>query len=121
VKLGNYLGTRVARRLSWAASLLFCGLAISQESALRVTEPTPSQDGTIVTTEPAIYLKGTLAAAGEDVRVLWENNRGFSDLATVKLVGEGKTLLWSSRSPVPLRPGIICGFIRWAHPLRPAL
>jgi hypothetical protein len=101
-----HLVTRVVRRLSWSASLLFWGLAFGQNSVLRVIDPAPSKDGTIITTEPAIYLRGTLTSAREDARVLWESNRGFSDLATVALTDDGRTVLWRSRSPVPLRPGV---------------
>jgi hypothetical protein len=92
--------------LSWLAPLLFCGLAFSQNSALRITDPIPSRDGTIVTSEPALTLEGTLAWTGRDRRVLWESSRGFSDLARVSLAADGKTILWSSSTPVPLRPGI---------------
>ncbi len=81
-------------------------MALCQNAALRLTEPAPSKDGTILTNEPAILLKGTLAWTGGDRRILWESNRGFSDLATVQLDGDGKTVLWSSTAPVPLRPGI---------------
>jgi len=66
----------------------------------------PSRDGTSVTSEPAIPLKGTLAWKGGDNRVLWESSRGFSDLAAVHLAGDSKTILWNSSTPVPLRPGI---------------
>ena len=97
---------RVVGCLSWLTPLLFCGLAFSQNSALRVTEPAPSKDATIVTSEPAILLKGTLSGTSGDMRVLWESNRGFSDLATVALADGGQTVLWNSTSPVPLRPGI---------------
>jgi hypothetical protein len=86
--------------------LLFCSLALGQNAALRITEPVPSRDGTIVTNKPAISLKGTLAWTGGDKRVMWEINRGFSDLAGVTLSDDRKTILWSSSSPVPLRPGI---------------
>ena len=102
----THLATRIVRHLSWSAYLIFCGLAFSQNGVLRVTEPTPSKDGTIITSDPAIYLKGTLTSAGEDRRVLWESNRGFSDLATVTLADDRRTVLWRSSSPVPLRPGI---------------
>jgi hypothetical protein len=37
---------------------------------------------------------------------MWQSNRGFSDLATVRLADDGKTILWSSSAPVPLRLGI---------------
>jgi astacin len=40
------------------------------------------------------------------MRVLWKNERGFSDLATVALAADRKTVLWNSTSPVPLLPGI---------------
>ena len=97
---------RVLRLSSWLTPFLFIGLAFGQNSALRITEPAPSRDGTIVTTEPAISLKGTLAWTGGDRRVLWESNRGFSDLAISTLADDRRTILWSSASPVPLRPGI---------------
>jgi hypothetical protein len=102
----THLATRIIRHLSWSAYLIFCGLAFSQNGVLRVTEPTPSKDGTIITSDPAIYFKGTLTPAGEDLRVLWESNRGFSDLASVTLADDRRTVLWRSSSPVPLRPGI---------------
>jgi hypothetical protein len=86
--------------------LFFCRLAFSQNDALRITEPTPSRDGTIVTGSPAISLQGTLAWTGGDMRVLWKNDRGFSDLATVALTDDRNTVLWNSTSPVPLRPGV---------------
>jgi Astacin (Peptidase family M12A)/Abnormal spindle-like microcephaly-assoc'd, ASPM-SPD-2-Hydin len=66
----------------------------------------PSKDGTIVTGEPAIYLKGTVAAQSGENRVWWESNRGFSDLATVRSADEGRLAFWSSTSAIPLRPGI---------------
>jgi len=91
--------------LSWLAPLLFSSLAFSQNGTLHVTEPTPSRDGTIMTSEPAVSLKGTLDGTGGDRRVLWESNRGFSDLAAVTLGDDGKTVLWSS-GVVPLRLGI---------------
>jgi hypothetical protein len=81
-------------------------LAFSQNGALRLTEPKPSKDGTIITSEPALNLQGTLAWKGGDRRVLWESNRGFSDLATVRLADDGRTILWSSSAPVPLRLGV---------------
>jgi hypothetical protein len=37
---------------------------------------------------------------------MWESSRGFSDLASTNLAAGGRTVLWSSTSPVPLRPGI---------------
>ncbi len=37
---------------------------------------------------------------------MWQSNRGFSDLATVRLADDGKTILWSSSAPVPLRLGV---------------
>jgi hypothetical protein len=86
--------------------LLFCSLAFSQNGALRITDPAPSKDGTIVTNTPAISLKGTLAWSGGDMRVLWKNERGFSDLATVTLADDNKTVLWNSTAAVPLHPGI---------------
>jgi len=85
---------------------LFCGLTFAQNSALRIEEPVPTKDGTIVTSEPAIALKGTLSWTGGDRRVLWESNRGFSDLASVNLANDRKTISWSTSTPVPLRPGI---------------
>ena len=87
-------------------SLLFPVLAFGQDGALRVIDPAPSKDGTIVTTEAALSLKGTLAWKGGDKRVLWESNRGFSDLATVTLADDRQTVLWNSTSPIPLRPGV---------------
>ena len=98
--------TLVIQRFPWLIPLLFCGLALGQVSALRVTEPAPSKDGTIVTNEPAIYLKGILTSTSGDSSVLWESNRGFSDLAIVGPAADAKTILWTSSSPVPLRPGI---------------
>jgi hypothetical protein len=102
--------TRVLRRLSWfvawSAPLLFGGLAFGQNGALHITEPTPGKNGTIVTHEPEISLKGTLSWKGGDRRVMWESSRGFSDLAAVHLADDRKTILWSSSVPVPLRAGI---------------
>jgi hypothetical protein len=86
--------------------LILCGSVFSQNGDLRVTEPEPSKDGTIVIQEPAIYLRGTLSWRGGDQRVLWESNRGFSDMATVRLMDDGRTVMWNSTTPVPLRPGI---------------
>jgi hypothetical protein len=40
------------------------------------------------------------------MRVLWKSDRGFSDLATVTLAADHKTVLWNSTLPVPLRPGL---------------
>jgi len=94
------------KRLFWIAPMLSCGLAFSQNGSLLITEPTPSKDGTIVTSSPAISLKGTVAWAGGDMRVLWNNDRGFSDLATVTLAADHKTVLWNSTSAIPLLPGI---------------
>ena len=79
----------VKKCLPWLAPLLFCGLALGQNAGLRVTDPIPSRDGSIVTSEPAIYLRGTLSSRGEDRRVLWESSRGFSDLATVPRADNG--------------------------------
>ncbi len=97
---------QLPRRFAWLAPWLLCSSAFSQNAFLRITEPAPSKDGTIVTSEPAIYLKGTLASQSGQNRVLWESNRGFSDLATVRLADEGRIALWISTSPIPLRPGI---------------
>jgi len=94
------------RLLFLFAPLLLSALSVAQTSALRVTEPPPSKDGSIVSAAPAIYLKGTLAWNGGDMRVLWKSNRGFSDLATVRLADDRRTVLWNSASPVPLRPGV---------------
>jgi hypothetical protein len=98
--------TRVLRRLTWLAPLLLGGLAFGQNGALRVTGPPPSKNAAIFTGEPAIPLKGTLSWTGGDMRVLWQSNRGFSDLAAVTVAGDGRTVLWNTASPVPLRPGI---------------
>ena len=86
--------------------LIFSSLAFGQRLPLRVTSPTPAQDGTIVTSEPAIYLKGTFAATGADKRLLWESNRGFSDLIMARTAEGGRTFTWSTAAPVPLRPGL---------------
>ena len=86
--------------------MLFSSLAFGQNGALRITEPTPGKNGTIITHEPEISLKGTLSWKGGDRRVIWESSRGFRDLATVSLAGGSKTILWSSSAPVPLRAGI---------------
>jgi hypothetical protein len=86
--------------------LFFCSLAFGQTNALKITQPATSNGRTIVTTDPAISFEGTLAWSGGDRRVLWESNRGFSDLAAVSLADDGKTILWSSNTQVPLRPGI---------------
>ena len=102
--IGPYTG--VLRRLTWLFPLLLGGLAFGQNGALRVTEPPPSKNPTVFTSEPAMPLKGTLSWTGGDMRVLWQSNRGFSDLAAVTLAEDGRTVLWNSRTPVPLRPGI---------------
>jgi hypothetical protein len=86
--------------------MLFCGLAFSQTGTLLITEPTPAKDGTIVTSSPAISLKGTATWAAGDLRVLWQNDRGFSDLASATLAADHKTVLWNSTTPIPLLPGI---------------
>ena len=98
--------TPVRRLGRWLSPFLFGCIAFSQNGSLRLTEPTPSKDGTIVTSTPAITLKGSLSWNGGDTRVLWKNDRGFSDLATVSLASDRKTVFWSSTSPVPLRFGI---------------
>jgi hypothetical protein len=98
--------TRVLRNFLWPAPLLFCGLVFGQHDTLRITEPAPSRDGTIVTNQPAIALKGTLSWTGGDRRVLWESSRGFSDLASVSAADDRNTVRWSSSTPIPLRPGI---------------
>ena len=101
--------TRVLRRfawLAWLAPLFLGGLTFGQNGALRVTEPPPSKNAAIFTSEPAIPLQGTLSWAGGDMRVLWQSNRGFSDLAAVTVAEDGRTVLWNAASPVPLRPGI---------------
>ena len=94
------------KRLFWIAPMLFCGLAFSQTGTLLITEPTPAKDGTIVTSSPAISLKGTATWAAGDLRVLWQNDRGFSDLASATLAADHKTVLWNSTTPIPLLPGI---------------
>lgn len=91
------------RRLAWLAPLLLCNLAFSQNAALRITEPAPARDGSIVSDQPAIELQGTWSGRG---RILWESNRGFSDLAAVHFADDGRTALWSTTAPVPLRAGI---------------
>ena len=96
---------RALTRLNWLLPLLFCSPAFSQNGALRVTDPVPSKDGTIVTKDSAISLRGTLSYTGGDMRVLWESSRGFSDLATVTLADDGRTVQWRSTAPVPLRVG----------------
>ena len=101
--------TRVLRRfawLAWLAPLFLGGLTFGQNGALRVTEPPPSKNAAIFTSEPAIPLQGTLSWTGGDMRVLWQSNRGFSDLAAVTVAEDGRTVLWNAASPVPLRPGI---------------
>ncbi len=85
--------------------MLFCSLAFGQNGALRITEPTPGKTGRSSPMSLQISLKGTLDWKGGDRRVIWESNRGFSDLATVTLAGCSKTILWSSSAPVPLRRG----------------
>ena len=95
------LNTRV---LAWLP--LFGSLAFGQKGALRITEPVPATDHTIMTSEPSIRLKGTLAWSGGDMRVWWKNERGFRDLATVKLADDKRTVEWSTTAPIPLRPGI---------------
>ena len=88
------------RVLTWLP-LLSVSLAFGQNGALRITEPVPQKDGTIVTGEPAIRLKGTLSWTGGDTRVLWTNQRGFSDLAAVTVAEDRRTVLWSAASPIP--------------------
>ncbi len=90
----------------WFAPLIFCGLAFGQHAAMRVTEPAPAKDGTIVTNESGLRLKGTLTVSDPGTRILWESNRGFSDLATVQLADDGQTLNWSTTTSIPLRPGL---------------
>ncbi len=51
-------------------------------------------------------MRGTLDWTGGDTRVLWKNQRGFSDLATVKVVGDQRTVEWSTSAPIPRRPGV---------------
>jgi hypothetical protein len=92
--------------LAWLAPLFLGGLTFGQNGALRVTEPPPSKNAAIFTSEPAIPLQGTLSWTGGDMRVLWQSNRGFSDLAAVTVAEDGRTVLWNAASPVPLRPGI---------------
>src|ERR1700722_11018745 len=106
ISLHTRIPTRFSGFAALLASVMFCGLAFGQNGALRLTEPTPGKDGTLVTNEPAISLKGTLAWAGGDRRVLWGSCGGFSDLAPVPLADDRKTILWSSSAQVPLRPGI---------------
>lgn len=81
-------------------------LAYGQSGALRLTEPAPPRDGTIVTSQPAIHLHGTLAWQGGDMRVEWVSNRGFSDLAAVSLDNDRHTVRWSTSAPIPLLPGV---------------
>jgi uncharacterized repeat protein (TIGR01451 family) len=83
-----------------------CGLAFGQNAGLRIVEPVAKKGRTIVTGEPAIVLRGTLAWTGGDKRVLWKNQRGFSDLAAVTLSEDGHTLEWRTATPIPLRPGV---------------
>ncbi|HEX3743491.1 MAG TPA: M12 family metallopeptidase [Bryobacteraceae bacterium] len=85
-------------------ALSFAG-AFAQTRALKIVEPVPRKGHTIVTNEPAIVLRGTLAGTPGGIRVQWKNLRGFSDLATVSSA-DGHMLLWRTRAPVPLRPGI---------------
>src|SRR5580698_7045376 len=93
------------RALVWIP-LLLTSLAFGQNGALRIVEPKLAYDHTIMTSEPSIHLKGTFAWTGGDTRVLWKNERGFSDLATVKLADDQRTVEWSTTTPIPLRPGI---------------
>jgi astacin len=93
------------RILTWLP-LLCGGLAFGQNGALRVVEPVPAKDGTIMTSEPSLSLRGTLAWTGGDMRVLWKNQRGFSDLATVTVAEDRRTVLWHTTAPIPLRPGV---------------
>jgi hypothetical protein len=67
--------------------MLLCVSAFSQSGDLRITEPAVSKDGTIVTSERAVTLTGTLSSKGGDQRILCESSRGFSDLATVRFNG----------------------------------
>jgi len=96
---------KVVPNILWIMPFLG-SLAFGQNGALRLTEPLTKKDHTVVTSEPAISLKGTLAWTGGDRRVLWMSNRGFSDLASVALADDHKTVIWSSTAPVPLRPGV---------------
>jgi hypothetical protein len=93
-------------RLLAALPLLSCGLAFGQNGALRIVEPAAKKGDTVVTNEPAITLRGTLAWTGGDMRVLWKNFRGFSDLATATVSEDGHTVLWKTNTPIPLRPGV---------------
>ena len=95
------LHTRVFAWLALSGSLAF-----AQNAALRVTEPVPQRDGTIMTREPAIQLKGTLSGSGGDTRILWTNQRGFSDLATVDILKDRRSIAWSTTAAIPLRPGV---------------
>src|ERR1017187_250705 len=97
--------THVLSRFAWLP-LFFCGLAFGQNGALRVTEPAPSKNKTIVTSEPAIPIKGTLSWTGGDMRVLWQSDRGFSDLAAMTMAEDRHMVQWSTNAPVPLRPGV---------------
>ena len=57
--------------------------------ALMVLEPTPNKDHTILTSSPAVLLRGTISGSAGLTRVLWQSTRGFSDLATVQRASGG--------------------------------
>jgi len=86
--------------------LLLNTRALAQNGALRILEPVPSKDGTVMTSEPAIRLKGTFAWTGGDMRVQWKNFRGFSDLASVVVSADRHLVEWNTTTPIPLRPGV---------------
>ena len=86
--------------------LLLCSTAFAQNGALRIVEPIAKKGHTIVTSEPAITLRGTLVWKGGDTRILWKNYRGFSDLMSVTISQDNRTVLWHTTTPTPLRPGV---------------
>ena len=99
-----------ARRMSLL--LLFvllagcCTVLSGQERpALVVLDPVPNKDHTIFTSGPAISLRGAISGTANLMRVLWQSNRGFSDLAMVQRTAGG-VLNWSTKATIPLRPGI---------------
>ncbi len=101
------LHTPISTRLSWLAPLLFCSLAFSQNGALRVTEPAPSKDGTIVTSEPAIDLQGNSALDGQgQACIVGEQSRlqRSSERSVWRMTG--RPFFGTPRRRFPLRLGV---------------
>jgi hypothetical protein len=82
-----------------------CMAAFGGEMSIRIDEPLPPRNHTIISSAETIRLRGTLTG-GSAGAIIWESNRGFGDLVTSQTTGiQSNSREWIIPS-IPLKRGI---------------